>query len=145
MRITLAFTTPLKPAKAFEYIAEDFFTNHQKWDPDLVENKKLSDGPIGVGTKGRSVTKFAGKQTAYFEITTFSKPAKFSFINTSGPVNLQRTYTFLPDKDGTKISFIFDMEPRLIMKPIFPIIAVLTKKRVYKNIETLKSLLKEPQ
>lgn len=143
MRISTDFSTPQNPRQAFSFIAKDFFENHQKWDPDLVENIKLTKGPIGAGTKGRSVTKFAGKQVADFEITEYSPEKSFVFINTTGPVLLERGYFFKPlSAGGTRVNFIFDMRPKTLpMKIVFPIISRLTAKRVHKNIKILESLL----
>ncbi len=143
MRISVDFVTTKTPDEAFAFIAKNFFANHQKWDPDLLSNVKTSDGPIGVGTTGRAVTKFAGKQTADFEVTQFEPNKSFVFVNTSGAVALERSYFFKPSKSGgTDINFIFDMKPkRLDTKLAFPILSAITRKKVSKNIETLKSLL----
>ena len=143
MRISVDFVTTKTPDEAFGFIAKDFFANHQKWDPDLLSNVKTSDGPIGVGTTGRAVTKFAGKQTADFEVTRFEPNKSFVFVNTSGAVALERSYFLKPNKSGgTDINFLFDMNPkRLDTKLVFPILSAITRKKVSKNIETLKSLL----
>ena len=143
MRISVTFSTARSPSEAFGFIAQDFFKNHQKWDPDLISNVKLSDGPIGVGTRGRSVTKFAGKQTADFEVTEFELNKSFVFVNTSGAVALERSYFFKPNRSGgTDINFVFDMNPRrLDTKLAFPVLGAITRKKVNKNIETLRSLL----
>ena len=144
MRISVDFVTTKTPDEAFAFIAKDFFANHQKWDPDLMSNVKTSNGPIGVGTTGRAVTKFAGKQTADFEVTEFKPNKQFKFVNTSGTVNLERSYSFKPAKNGgTDINFIFDMSPKpWLMKPIFPIIEAVTRKKVHQNIKILESLFK---
>jgi hypothetical protein len=144
MRIETNFKSPKSPKDCFKFIAEDFFKNHQKWDPDLLENTKLSTGPIGKGTTGRSVTKFGGKQVSQFEVTNFSAPKQFAFVNTTGAVNLNRVYSFKPaDDGGTDINFVFEMSPK---RPdtwlAFPILAAMTRGKVAKNIKTLEELLK---
>lgn len=142
MRLSIDFKTKLKPAQAFDFIANNFFENHPKWDPRIIEHVKTTDGPIGVGTEGRAVTKFMGKQKSTFKITEFKPNTVFSFINTSGPVYLDRSYKFNPDKNGTKINFVFDMRPGAwYVKPVFPILAAQTKKLVYENIKLLESVL----
>lgn len=146
MRIETRFKTSRSPAQAFKFIATDFFDNHQKWDPDLLQNIKLTEGPVGLGTKGRSVTRFAGKQKADFKVTGFEPDKLFEFVNTTGMVNLLRRYTFKPAGKGADITFVFDMTPKyFFMKPIFPIIAAQTKKRVQPNIDKLKALLDSAQ
>ena len=145
MLIDVKFATSLEPGEAFSFIAENFFKNHQKWDPDLIENVKTSDGPIGIGTTGRAVTRFAGKQVADFKITNYSPNKNFAFINTSGAVYLERAYSFEASPNGgTDINFIFDMRPKALRtKIVFPILKAITKKKVSSNIKLLESLLEK--
>lgn len=142
MKIQTTFHSAKPPAEVFSFIAENFFENHSKWDPDLLENTKLTDGPIGVGTEGRAVTKFAGKQVSNFKITQYEPNERFVFINTSGPVALERSYFFKPSQDGAEVTFIFEMLPKTLMtKLAFPILKAVTEKRVHQNIRTLETLL----
>jgi hypothetical protein len=41
------------PQVVFDFVARDFFTNLPKFNPDVREMKKLTDGPVGVGSRCR--------------------------------------------------------------------------------------------
>ena len=61
-------TTPRD--RVFEYTAD--FSNIEEWDPGVVSSRKITDGPVGVGTKydldvrfGRSSIPMVYEITAY--------------------------------------------------------------------------------
>jgi len=143
MLISIDFKTKLSPADTFSFIAKNLFKNHEKWDPYIIENTKLTDGPVRVGTKGRTITNFLGKQKADFEVTEFIPDKTFIFVNTSGDVQLTRAYSFSQSKNGgTNINFSFEIKPGNLQSRLgFPIIVAIVKKRVPKNIKLLQDLL----
>ena len=70
---------------------------------------KTSDGPIGVGTRGREARKEGRRESTYeFEVTAFDENTSVAFETTSGPARFSSTYTF----DGTGVT----MQPKLQMK-----------------------------
>lgn len=133
---------PRSPDDAFAFIARDFFANHPRWDTAIVEMTQTSAGAVGVGTTGREVRSFAGKQAADFRITEFEPGRRFAFTNTSGAFWLDRAYDFDPDDGGTAISFSFKMRPRILpVRLLFPMIKGQIEKQVRANIERLATLL----
>lgn len=38
------------PAEVFDHVAAHHFENHPRWDPDVLEMRQTSPGPVGVGT-----------------------------------------------------------------------------------------------
>jgi polyketide cyclase/dehydrase/lipid transport protein len=78
------------PDDVFAFVAQAYFANHPRWDPDVVGMEPTSTGPSGVGATGREVRKFVTKQAADFAITGFDPPKRFGLTNTSGPFELDR-------------------------------------------------------
>src|SRR5690348_6989181 len=89
------------------YVVEGYFEHHSTWDPAVVEMARLTSGPVAVGTRGREVRRFGGKQAADFTVTDVAEPSRFALSNTSGPFALDRTYEFKPDGAGCTVSFTF--------------------------------------
>lgn len=142
---TIHIQVPCSPEDAFAFVADEFFTNHQRWDPAITELTQTSPGPIGVGTTGTEVRRFAGKQSADFRITELERPRRFAFTNTSGAFFLDRAYTFTPSNGGAQIRFTFVMRPRhKAMLVLAPILRRVISKQVAENIQRLRGILSEP-
>jgi len=144
MRVVREFTVARPPKEVFEYIAVNYFDNHEKFDPEIFGMIKHTEGPVRKGTKGSEIRKFAGKRiTLDFEVTVFEAAANFSFKNTSGPFLLERSYSLEALSKGTKVIFVFDIDPKnLPVKLLFPILSKTFRKNVHNNIQLLNKLLK---
>lgn len=143
MKIIEKFSVARSPKEVFDYIAVNYFDNHQKFDPEIHGMINHTKGPVAKGTKGSEVRKFAGKRILLdFEVTDF-KPLKFfAFTNTSGPLYLERSYSLEPTSGGTKVTFVFDTRPRnLLGKLAFPLLSKTMRKNVSNNIQLLNKLL----
>src|SRR5918992_167867 len=78
-----------------------------KWSSSSLESKKISEGPIGVGTTWRSVSKFLGRRIeTEMEITEFEPNRKFTLRSMSGPFPLQAAVPFERIEAGTRIRAI---------------------------------------
>lgn len=143
MRIVEKFTVSKSPTEVFDYIAVNYFENHQKFDPEIFGMINHTKGIVAKGTKGSEIRKFAGKRiTLDFEVTDFDLPKFFAFANTSGPFHLERSYNLEPTPDGVKVVFVFDIRPKsLPVKLVFPLMSNKFQKNVFDNIQTLRELL----
>jgi hypothetical protein len=146
MRIIKKFAVEKSPKEVFDYVAVNYFENHQKFDPEIYGMINHTTGPVAKNTKGAEVRKFAGKRIKLdFEVTDFEPVQFFAFRNTSGPFYLERSYSFKPNRKGTEVVFIFDIRPKnLLVKPIFPLMAKTFRKSVSDNIQNLNNLLNQP-
>jgi hypothetical protein len=68
--------------EVFEFLADG--TNDPKFSPRVQAIRKVTDGPIGVGTVFESTVKDAGMKTGRrFELTTFEVPTKIRWAERS--------------------------------------------------------------
>lgn len=143
MTVKEHFFVSRSPKEVFDYIAVNYFENHQKFDPEIYGMINRTEGPVAKNTKGSEVREFAGKRIKLdFEVTDFEPVQFFAFRNTSGPFYLERSYSFKTNHKGTEVVFIFDIRPKnLLVKPIFPLMAKTFRKSVSDNIQTLSRLL----
>jgi hypothetical protein len=133
---------PVAQTDAFTYVAENYFENHHRWNPAIIELTKLTDGPVGVGTRGRETRRFVVKQPADFEVTAYDPPHHFAFTNTTGAFALDRSYTFEPAPAGTLITVSMQMGARKpIARVLLPIVGGTIGKQVRSNIARLRDLL----
>ena len=87
--------------------------NDVKFSPRVQEIRKITDGPIGVGTRFASTVKDAGMTTKReFELTEFVAPTKIRWAERSknavtAPVG---GYDLAPDGDGTRVTIFNELE-----------------------------------
>ena len=145
MLVHVSFDVEKSPAEVFDFVAAGFFEHHPLWDPAITELTNHTPGPVGVGTKGTEVRRFLGKQSADFEVVEFEPGRRFAFTNTSGPLALDRTFSFEASVRGTKLSFDFDVTPKpLPMKLLFPLVSKRIASQVRTKIGNLEKLLSKP-
>ncbi|MBV8529018.1 MAG: SRPBCC family protein [Candidatus Dormibacteraeota bacterium] len=93
------------PAEVFKFIAE--LSNEPRYVPNVLESEKISDGPTGVGTKYREVTRvmLGRKAVATYEITQYDPPTTFAFRGTSGRSRFRGRWVLEATDGGTLAKF----------------------------------------
>lgn len=93
------------PAEVFKFIAD--LCNEPRYVPNVLETEKVSDGPTGVGTKYREVTRImlGRKAVATYEITQYDPPTTFAFRGTSGRSRFRGKWVLEATDDGTLAKF----------------------------------------
>ena len=93
--------------------------NELEWNPTVISMEKLTDGPIGVGT--RYLALLQGVLIGYFETTCveFYCPRRWVHDN-GGPIAVTFTGTVEPAEGGSRLSVRFDARPRGWFRLMFP-------------------------
>lgn len=93
------------PAEVFKFIAD--LSNEPRYVPNVLETEKISDGPTGVGTKYREVTRvmLGRRAVATYEITQFDPPTTFAFRGTSGRSRFRGKWVLEATDGGTSAKF----------------------------------------
>lgn len=84
------------PEAVFDYLAD--LGNEVHWNPDCVSMQKLTDGPVGVGTRFRA----KWKQGPVIEstCTVFERPRTWRYEN-GGPISVELTVTLEATPSGS--------------------------------------------
>ena len=126
--------------EVFEFISKP--ENELQWASGLVESKFTSEGPPGVGTTGRRVQKFLGREIASdWEFTEYEANRKVAVKTTAGPVPFEGIYTFEASGVGTKIMFQGVAEIGGFFKLAEPIVTRMLKRQIETDSANLKDLL----
>jgi hypothetical protein len=76
----------------FDFVARGYFEHLRRWNTAVVELKKLTDGPVAVGTRGREVQRIRGKDYGRtFEVVELQPDAVFA-VKAVGPEGPERHY-----------------------------------------------------
>jgi len=123
----------------------EFATNPEKeplWNTGMVESEIVSEGPMGVGTRVRSVNRALGRNTeSTWEVTEYEINRKKAVKSTSGPMPFRAASVFESVEGGTNLTFSMQAEAGGISKVIAPIIVRMLKGQTEKSFANLKELL----
>ncbi len=105
--------------EVFAYLADG--ENDRKFSPRVLEIRKTTDGPSGVGTIYASTVKDGGVKTKReFKLTEFEEPTRIRWTELSkNPIVVPGGgYDLAPEGNGTKLSFFNELEGRGLGKLI---------------------------
>jgi uncharacterized protein YndB with AHSA1/START domain len=99
---TVLINRPIK--EVFAFVADG--ENDTKFSPRVLDIKKTTDGPPGVGTVFASTVKDAGVKTEReFKLTEFEAPTKIRWTETSkNLVTAEGGYDLVAEGDGTELT-----------------------------------------
>jgi hypothetical protein len=112
------------------------------WNPQVLEARQTSDGPLGVGSSLLYVGKFLGRRfESVSECTEYTPNERFSTKTTSGPFHLEIDNTLSSVDGGTRLATNYRGESRGFFKLAEPVVVRLTKKQFETATENLKALI----
>src|SRR5688572_28645022 len=105
--------------------------NAPKWQPAVIETRRLTEGPIRVGTRFQEVARLMGRRvTTICEITELEPSQHVSFAATSsGPFSYATRYAFEDTEGGTRLT----IEGTFTLKGFWRLLEPLMKSEVRKE------------
>ena len=127
-------------ADVFAYMSEP--KNNPEWETNLVESELTSDRPIAVGSTGRRVENFMGRDEGTWEITEFEQDKASAVTYESSKFEGRGRWEFDPVEGGTRLTYQFRGSPKNpLFKLIMPLMMPMFRRRVKGDFETLKGIL----
>ncbi|HLC05321.1 MAG TPA: SRPBCC family protein [Anaerolineales bacterium] len=88
--------------EVFDYATDP--TNDTKWRESAVSSEWISEGPVGVGSKLRSVDKLLGRKIeSVSEISAWDPPNEYGQKADGGPVPFELMIRLQPEGSGTRL------------------------------------------
>jgi uncharacterized membrane protein len=116
--------------------------NSLKWSSVFLEVKKISEGPIGVGTTWRVVQKAFGRQIeSEVEVTEYEPNRKCAQKSKSGPFPVEVLQTYEPVEGGTRVSAALEAEVGGFFKLAEPLVKTMAKRSIETDNANLKDLM----
>ena len=126
--------------EVFAYIGDQ--TNTPQWQAGLVEVRRTTEGPIGVGTKHTFVRTFMRRRMeADNEYIAFEPNRRIAFKTTSGPVRVEASYVFEGVAEGTRVTSTVEMDASGFLSLAEPLIAAGLRREMKAAIPLLKDVL----
>jgi len=108
---------PRPVAEVFDYVSD--FSTTQEWDATALRARKLSDGPVGVGTRFEVICALpVGSITLTYEVTAFERNALFELRGCSRFFDIQDSIRFEPTAAGTRIDYRAEFTFRPWVRPL---------------------------
>ena len=127
-------------AKVFAFLANP--ENETQWESDLIEAKLTSAGPIGVGSTGRDLRRFMGKETVTtWQVTEFEPNQKMTFKVISGPMPFEGMFVFETVDGGTRLVYKVQAKTSGFSRLFDPLVARFVKSQGEKQMFALKRAL----
>ena len=126
--------------EVFAYVSD--LTNAPEWQTGLLEVRRMSTGPLGVGTQFTFVRKFLGRKLEATNAFTQYQPNEVvTFVTTSGPVSVEASYLFQSQAAGTRVTCQMAMKPEGFSRLAEPMIAASVRREMSAEFAYLKDLL----
>jgi uncharacterized protein YndB with AHSA1/START domain len=124
----------------FAYVSDT--SNDPAWHTDILEAEKVTEGPIGVGTRWRLRFKpFMGVSESTSEVVEFEPNRKEVLRGVAGPMTTTLTYTFEPVAGGTRHARRVQISIAGWMKLMDPLMRLMVPKRNGTFLANLKRVL----
>ena len=127
--------------EVFQYIAQNFFDNYPKWDTSVVELKKLSPDPMGLGTQGWQIMDGNGWRSENdFYVNDYQPNRRFS-ITGDGQTYFKNSYALESIGDSTKLIYDFEFSLQNFGRLFEVLMAKAVKKASQETVSNLQKLI----
>ncbi len=106
---SIVFARPV--AVVFRF--KDDPTNEPIWQVGVLASLYTTDGPVGVGSRGRTIAKAIGRRIELvWESTEYEPARRVSVRGISGSYPIAQTWTYELADGGTRFTAINEFSPR---------------------------------
>jgi len=136
----IVFRVAQPPDIVFPYLSD--LENAPEWVPDLVSVQKVTEGPIGVGTRYAEVVRMGSRmEKADLEVTEYAPDRVFAHSGRGGPSTFSARFELEPDDGGTRITHSYSVSMSGMFKLVAPLATNWIRKNTEAGVENLTRLL----
>ncbi len=134
IRNTILISRPIE--EVFDFAVDS--RNEFKWNPKVRVMTKVTDGPIGLGT--RMAAKWTMSVHIEMECTEYERPYRWAWAN-GGPIAVTVTVRLSEEAGGTRLHAAFDARAHGPARLFFPVFMRIMGKEEARNMGYLKACL----
>jgi hypothetical protein len=141
-RITGEIVIDRTTEEVFDFVSDE--RNEPAYNPEMLSVDKVSDGPIGSGTRFRAAMK-SGRRTLPMDLqfTTFLRPARLGSHSSFAGVAIDGELTFEPRGEATLMHWTWDVAPGGALRLLSPLVAWMGRRQERRIWSELKRVLEE--
>ena len=144
--VTVESIVPRPPGVVFDFVATHHFENHPRWDPDVVEMRQTSPGPVAVGTTARVVRRQGRRRVEGTAAVVEYEPDRHAAWDVRfGPFRLHQRADLVPDQRGaaTRLRLTIDTRVQGPIRLIVPLLRGRFRKTMTQSLRTIAALLEQ--
>jgi len=140
---TNTITIDRAPADVFAYLSQ--FENIPRWNYAIAETHKISEGPVGVGTRCRQIRTIPSRAEEYFEVTEFEPERALAIRGDIGPFSGDISYLFEHLQGATVLKNTCSLRARGSTGLVAPLLTRRVRSAVAANLGVLRQLLERAE
>ena len=121
------------PEVVFDYLSD--LRAELEWNPKCEGMEKLTEGPVGLGTRYRA--KWKGSPSVELETVAFDRPHGWTTHN-AGPIEVTFTCRLEPVPEGTRLHASFEPIPHRWFRLIYPFFLIMIRRQEKANMGHLQ-------
>jgi carbon monoxide dehydrogenase subunit G len=138
--ITQSVTIDRPVEEVWDFISD--FENTTRWSRGVLEARQTSDGPLGVGSRLRTVVKaFGRRRTADYLVTEYEPNHVFAFEVRAGRMTSRARFSVEPAGAGTRLTASGEAHAAGLYRPLAPILVRTLERHSQDDLATVKRLL----
>jgi uncharacterized membrane protein len=144
--MTTTFTNTVtihrRTSEVFAFLAH--LENVPLWNYAISETRKISAGPVAVGSRYRQIRTLPTRSEESFEVTELEPDRRLSIRGSLGPFHGDISYLLDPVGESTTLTNTMSLQPSGPLRLVAPLVASRVKAAVAGNLDTLKQILEGP-
>ena len=125
--------------EVFSYWAD--LERSPEWSAPVIERRKLTPGPVGVGTRCHAIDRFPGRRIEFdLEIAAF-EPDRLMAATWFEPMSGGWEARFTESGSGTRLAMQAEMNPSRVLRLLSPIMGLWAKRQMRKDLALFKERL----
>ncbi len=122
-----AIDLPIPVDEAFEYLAD--FSRTSEWDPSVSDARRITRGPVRLGTRFRVTVSMLGWRVPLeYRITEFERPSRLVLSGGDRSIRSVDEITFASRPGGTRITYEARVELTGIRRLANPLLDLLLQR-----------------
>lgn len=139
MRFTNTITIDRPADAVFAYLAD--LENLPRWNYAIGETRKITSGPVGVGSRYLQTRTIPAHSEETLEVTEFAPDAGLSVRGTLNSLPARISYTLRANGNATTLTNTIELQPPRHLALVAPIALRPIKSAVAANLAVLQEIL----
>lgn len=122
--------------EVFDFVADE--RTEPTYNRNMAVAEKITDGPIGVGTRFRATVRARSRALSmYIEYTGFDRPRLIASTTRTGMADFTGTLTFIPTTEGTRLRWSWNAWPKRagrLLAPLFTLVGARQERRTWTEL-----------
>ncbi len=132
------------PEEVFDFVATRHFQNHPRWDPDLLQMRQTSSGPVGPGTTAHVVRRQGRRRVEGAATVTHYEPCRRAAWEVRFEAfALHQAVDLLPEQGGAATRLRLSIEARATgpIRFLLPLLRGRFRRTMTRSLATIESMI----